>query len=80
MKKYLVAVTILASMSAFADPILDCDKNALGAALEVSPVAQITEASVEGDLEIYTVELEGRTAVLSFNRDCDFWDMEISEK
>ncbi|WP_408096252.1 hypothetical protein ACJVC5_14530 [Peredibacter sp. HCB2-198] len=80
MKKYLVAVTLLASMSAFADPILDCDKRALDTALEISPVAHITEASVESDLEVYMVELEGKTAVLSFDRDCDFWDMEISEQ
>ncbi len=80
MKKMLVILTLAMSFSAFADPILNCDQSALGTALEISPVASIQNVSEEGDFVVYDVSLSSeRLATITLDRDCDFWDLEMSE-
>lgn len=80
MKKMLVIFTLSLSFSAFADPILNCDQSALGAALEISPLARIEAVSEEGNFVVYDVSFSrDQLAIITFDRDCDFWDLEMSE-
>lgn len=80
MKKMLVILTLALSFSVFADPILNCDQSALGTALEISPVTSIKDVSEKGDFIVYDVSLShNQLATITFDRDCDFWDLEMSE-
>ncbi len=80
MKKMLVILSLALSFSAFADPILNCDQSALGTALEISSVASIQNVSEEGDFVVYDVSLSpDQLATITLDRDCDFWDLKMSE-
>lgn len=79
MKNLLVGITLLASMSAFADPILPCDQNELGTLLQAENV-QTKALEINDNFAVYSITMDGREAVVTLDRDCDFWDLEIIDQ
>lgn len=72
MKNLLVGITLLASVSAFADPVLPCDRSEIGNLLQTAETLEVNK-----DFSVFAVTVEGKEGVLTVDRDCDFWDLEI---
>lgn len=62
MKSLLAGLLLMASMSSFADPIIDCDEWALSAPLQhkdvLSTAGEISDAYLQSDKIVYLIPVE----------------------
>lgn len=62
MKSLLAGLLLMASMSSFADPIIDCDEWALAAPLQhkdvISTAGEASDVYLQGDKIVYLIPVE----------------------